>query len=323
MSSSIEAVATQERTNVLAVGRFALSKEMQGIVWKLLSCAAFAIGNTLVRFLTKGAGDNSNPLPPDTITFFQNLFGFLVMAPWALRLGLSSMKTRWVGRHAVRIVSGVAGIITLYTAFTFMPMAQAVALQFTGPIFSVIGARLYLSERIGLTRTAGIIIGLGGAFFLTRPDKAFVGAEAALGWACLFPIASAVCFAIAKLVGRDLGAKGEPADRLALYLLFFMIPVSLVSAAFKWTTPTAPQIFYLAALGAISSFAHFAMAKSYCLAEVTFLTPFGFARILLTMLLGYLFFNELPKEPTLWIGFALVMASAWLVVKADRKKPQA
>jgi drug/metabolite transporter (DMT)-like permease len=296
----------------------------RGVFWKVISCLCFAMLNTCVRYLTGGAGQVSQPLTPSQLTFLQNVVGCALLLPWIARYGFHSLKTDKPILHGVRVISGVSGIILLYYAFKTMPVAQAVSLQFTGPIFTAIGAWFYLREYIGPLRLLGILLGLTGAFIITRPDQAFMGtAEFSLGWAALFPIGSAIAFAVAKLVGRDLALKGESALLLTTYLVFFMVPASLLPALYEWAWPTAEQWIYIGVLGFFAWAAHFSMAKSYGYADVVFLTPFGFSRILFSALLAYIAFGELPKSSGFWIGTAVIMVSAVLITLEEERLKKA
>jgi drug/metabolite transporter (DMT)-like permease len=294
---------------------------LQGLLWKLLACLAFAGVNAIVRYLTGGAENTANPLPADVITFFQNIFAFCLMTPFIIRQGIASLRTKraLLPQHCVRILSAVVGIILLYSAFAHMPMAQAVALQFVGPVFSIMFACIYLGERLNLYRLLSIILGLAGAFIITRPDRAVLGMEDSLGWYALLPLGSAVAFAIAKIMGRELGTKGESAGLLAFYLIFFMIPASALPALVDWVMPTWSQLGYLMLLGACGCLAHYSTSKAYCLAEVSFLTPFGFARILFTALLGYILFAELPTNPGLWIGLIFIVLSTYCMTAGEKE----
>lgn len=298
-----------------------LQTNLQGLLWKLLACLAFSGVNAIVRYLTGGAEPISNPLPADVITFFQNIFAFCLMVPFILRQGIGSLRTKraLLPQHCIRIITAVAGIILLYSAFAKMPMAQAVALQFVGPVFSVIMASLYLSERLNFYRLSSIVLALVGAFIITRPDRALLGMPDSLGWYALLPLGSAIAFAIAKIMGRELGTKGESPSLLSFYLIFFMIPASAIPAFVNWVTPTASQLVHLAALGACGCLAHYSTSKAYCLAEVNFLTPFGFARILFTAILGYVLYQEFPTNPGLWIGFIFIVMSTYCMAAGEKE----
>ena len=294
---------------------------LYGLFWKLVSCFAFAGVNTVVRYLTGGAGSYNNPLPSEVIVCFQNIFGFIILCPLMLKTrGLSSLKTRWPLLHSLRVVVAVGGIISLYYAFAHMPMAQAVALQFTGPIFAVIGAKLFLKEKMGFYRLMGVVLGLLGAGIITRPDKALFQADAASSWLYVLPLLSALAFALVKILNRKLSLKGESAELLTAYLLFFMVPASLIPALALWVTPDFFSLMFLVLLGFLGSLAHYSMAKSLSYADVTFLTPFGFTRIMFTAALGYVLYAELPTSTNLWLGFVIIMLSTLFITLGEKEE---
>jgi drug/metabolite transporter (DMT)-like permease len=286
----------------------------KGIAWKVVACLSFAFLNTLVRYLTGGAGQVGHPLTPLQLTFLQNVVGSLLILPWLWRHGIRALKTDKPFLHGVRIIAGVTGIVTLYYAFQNMPVAQAVSLQFTGPVFTALGAWLYLRERIGLLRITGIFLGLIGAFLITRPDCAFTSTNTfSSTWIMLLPLMSALAFAIAKLTGRQLARQGESAVLLTIYLVVFMVPASMGPALYAWTWPELKQWGYIILLGLFAWAGHFAMAKSYAYAEVLFLVPFDFSRILFSALLAYIAFAEKPVSSAFWIGTMIIMLSTVLI----------
>lgn len=298
----------------------ALSKRAQGIVWKITAGGAFAGVNALVRHLTGGAGTMETPLSADVIAFFQNIFACLIMLPIAMQKGVRSFQSNHWGLHTIRIVSALGGILFFYYGLTYLPMGKVVALQFIGPVFSIIGARLYLNETIGIERWMGIALAMGGGFILTRPDQALIAQGDPMGWAVLLPLASAACLAIAKIAGRELGLRQESPEFLALVLMVFMVPASLVPASFHWVTPSTTDLAFLMLLGVIGCLAHYATSRAYCLADVTLLLPFGFARIIFSIILGIILFSEKHHEPTYWLGVATIAFGSFLISYLDYRK---
>lgn len=297
---------------------FKAKNNIRGLFWKLVACFAFACVNSLVRFLTGGAGQSMQPLATEVIVCFQNIFGLILLLPFMLKDGVKTLKTAWPLIHTFRIICAVAGIICLYSAFATMPMAQAVALQFTGPVFAVIGAKLYLKEEMGFYRLTGVFLGILWAFIITRPDRAFMQNGNVFSWAMMLPLLSALAFAVVKILSRQLALKGESAQLLTTYLILFMVPASLVPALAVWQTPSFSILCLLLLLGGLGSLAHFATAKAFTYADVTFLTPFGFARIIFTAFLGYILYAELPTNSNLWIGFAIIMLSTILITLGEQ-----
>ena len=88
--------------------------------------------------------------------------------------------------HFVRGVIGTLGNICFFWTLTHMLLADAMALQFSRPLFMIPLALLFLGEVAGLRRTAITLVGFAGIALYARPftagfdPGAFVGAAGAL-----------------------------------------------------------------------------------------------------------------------------------------------
>lgn len=298
--------------------------QLIGGMWKIVSCACFAGINGIVRYLTGGAGEGiESALPVYVIIFFQNLFGTLFMLPWIVKNGYEGLKTTRPILHSIRVIIAVLGIGLWYWGLYYMPLAQAVALSFTGPIFTVLGAALFLRERIDVSRWLAIGICFIGAFVITRPDKAFYGTEIdAVGLAAFLPLAAAIAFAASKLLSRVLAGNGESPESMTFYLLILMAPVSLIPASYDWVMPSAHHWSWLVAMGVLASGAHYFLTRSLAQAEVSFIMPFGYSKILISAVIGWFAFAEFPKSWTLWVGSAIIFVSVILLTMPKHKKIQ-
>lgn len=287
---------------------------LYGVFWKVFSCACFAGINAIVRYLSGGASiEIEHPLPTHVLMFFQNIFGSVFLILFLLHSSTRfSFSTRYLNLHVLRVITAVLGIALWYLTLQNMPIAMGVALSFTGPIFTILGARLFLKEYVTPQRGVAIFLSLVGAFIISRPDLAFLGKTSdSLGWLVLLPLSSAIALSFNKLLTRKLTTFGEKPETLATYLLVLMAPVSLVLAIPEWVTPLISQLPWLMALGLLSAGAHLSFGKAYSKAEVTYLTPFGFSKFLFSSCLGYLCFLEIPSFKvwlgTLVIGFAIFL----------------
>lgn len=306
---------TQITQSLSISNKFKVPLVWQGVLWKLLSFAAFAATNGVVRYLSGGGSVAPDAiLPTHVIQFFQNVFGTLLLLPLLWPAGIRSLKTHYLGLHSVRVMTAVMGISLWYLSLKYLPIAEGLALTFTGPVFTVIGAYWMLGEKLTLQRFMAITLSIVGAYIISRPDLAFSGKEnAGLGLAALLPLASALALAFSKLFTRKLANLGESPQSLATYLLLLMTPVSLVPALFEWTWPNAEHWHWLLLLGFFAAVAHWSFAKAYALAEVTFLTPFGFSKFLFSTFIGFYFFAEIPSK-ALWIGLMVIGASIVLLI---------
>lgn len=309
-----------------------LSPSWQGALWKIWACFCFAAVNGLVRLMTGGAelSGAPAPIPFAQIAFMQNLVGACLLLPWALRQGKASFKTSMPGHHAFRVLFAASGLMLWYASLRYMPIACALALSFTGPIITVIACRLFLKEDLSSGRLMAIACSIVGAFLITRPDQTLFSGTIAgenLGWTALLPLLSATCWVGSKIMSRKIAKNGDSPQLMTIYLLTFMAPVSLVPALFVWESINLEQFLWCAGVGFISTLAHLSIARAFSLAEVTFLTPFGFARLFLSGLIGYFAFGELPTSVGMWGGTILILASLLLLsfdgILRRRKKSEA
>jgi len=209
----------------------------------------------------------------------------------------------------VRYLSGGAGAIN-------QPLPSEVIVCFQNIFGFLI---LALKEKMGFYRVIGVILGLFGAFIISRPDRAFFQADNNFSWLMMVPLLSALAFACVKILNRKLSLKGESAQLLTTYLLFFMVPASALPALAQWVSPDLVSLKFLMLLGLLGTLAHYSMAKALSYADVTFLTPFGFARIMFTAFLGYILYAELPTNSNLWIGFSIIMLSTICISLGERE----
>ena len=97
-----------------------------------------------------------------------------------------------------------------------------------------------------------------------------------------------------------------------------MAPLSLIPALAVWIMPAPEQWGWVILLGALSASAHYSTSHAYKAAEVTFLAPFGFARLIFTASIGFIAFAEIPNSLSLWIGTGVIMIGS-LCLTLERK----
>jgi drug/metabolite transporter (DMT)-like permease len=293
----------------------------QGAAWKLVGCLFFALINVTIRGMTGGAESPWIPVTPlssSQLAFVQNFFGSLLMLPLALSKGKISFKTEYPFQHGLRIIFAVTGMISWYASLRYMSLNYAVTLSFLGPVFTVIASNYFLKEAFTPLRIIAIASSLAGSFVLTRPDLAISqgrGIMYDLGWTVFLPMGSAFAWAGYKIVSSSLAKKGESATKLTLFVLLFMAPVTLVPALYDWKPMELSYIFALLMIALFSICAHMSWAKSFALADITYLTPFGFARLFFSSVLSYCLFAELPATEGFALGAGLILLSLLVLAR--------
>jgi drug/metabolite transporter (DMT)-like permease len=125
-------------------------------------------------------------IPSTEIFLFRSMIGFLFVLPLFIRDPLEPLRTKRHGMHLLRGATGAAGNICFFWTVTHLLLADAMALQFSRPLFMIPLALLFLGEIAGWRRTGMSVIGFLGITLYARPftagfePGALVGAAGAL-----------------------------------------------------------------------------------------------------------------------------------------------
>lgn len=276
----------------------------QGSLWMVLATTHLGIMNVIVRYV-------SQELHPFEIAFFRNVGQLVFMLPWLMHVGFAALKTGRIGMQVARAAAGLASMLLWFSALALMPVAEATALSFMGPIFATIGAWLVLKEKVRLRRWTACLIGFAGAIVILRPGAGqFTGpAMLALGTACMF--------AVSSLTLRSVSITESP-NATAFYTALFMTPASLLPAAFVWQRPSAFMLLWLVVLGFTAMIAHLFLNRAYHAAEASAIAPFDFFRLPAAGTLAYFAFGEAPDVWTC-IGAAVIFSSTMYIARREAK----
>lgn len=267
----------------------------------------FSVMNVVIRMV-------SAELDPLQIAFFRNLFALSFMLPWLMRVGFTSLRTTRLGMHVWRAVFGLAAMVCWFYAIALLPLAEAVALNFTVPLFATAGAAVVLSETVRARRWTATVVGFLGVLIILRPGFADVTPAMAL------PVVAAAFMATATLIVKSL-SRTEAPGTVVLYMNLILTPLSLIPAAFVWRWPDGSTWLLLILLGVVAALAHLALTRAYAAADASFVVPFDYARLPLIAVIAYFAFGEVPGLWT-WVGGAVIAASTLYILRREARLPR-
>jgi drug/metabolite transporter (DMT)-like permease len=250
-------------------------------------------------------------LHPMVIGFFRTVFGLLAFAPFLLRSGLESLKTRRIGLHAVRGTLNVIGMLSYYMALSLAPLAKVTALSFSAPLFATVLALIVLGETIRARRITALVLGYLGALVILRPG--FV----ALDTGSIYALISAAAWGLGMIVIKVL-SRSESSLTITIYMTLVAMPITLAAAVTVWQTPTLTQMAWLAAIGTLASLANLSVAQAFKDADLTAILPFDFTKLIWASAIGYLVFAEEPS-PWTWVGGTIIFAAATYIAFRERQ----
>ncbi|MCU0899807.1 MAG: DMT family transporter [Cypionkella sp.] len=215
------------------------------------------------------------------------------------------LRTDWPVLHLVRSVCQLGAIACFFSALPFIGLAEATALGDLNPVLITLGAALFLGERLGPRRLAGVVAALIGALIIIRPGLAVFTPAA------LLPLAAAMFYAVNALLTRKLGPRESAWTPMILAALFGMAATSSV-LPFVWAPIAPADLPSFLLIGVLGTGAQLALIRAFTLAEASSVAPFAYVGLIFATGWGYILYDEVPDLPTL-IG-ALVIVGAGLYV---------
>lgn len=250
-------------------------------------------------------------LHPFEIAFFRSLVGLLVLLPLVWRSGGASvLRTSQTGLHILRGALNAGGMLLYFWAISLASLATVSAIGFASPLFAALLAIIFLGEKVGLRRWAGLIIGFLGTIAILKPGTGIVETGA------LLALMSSLLWAGAMITIKHLTDTESPLS-ITTWGSFSVGIFCLVPAIFVWQWPTLEQLFWLAVVGTLGSVIQFSLAKAFSLADTTVVLPFDFLKLVWASLFGFFLFSEVP-DPWAWFGGTIIFASAVYIAYRER-----
>ncbi|MCA3556161.1 MAG: DMT family transporter [Aestuariivirga sp.] len=218
---------------------------------------------------------------------------------------------------------------TYYMAFPALPLAEAVALFFTSPIFVTILAALFLREKVTLKAWGAVIAGFVGVLIILRPGTGLFEPAA------LLSLFSAAAYALSMVLARRYSAD-EPTTVMAFYVnAVYMVAAAGVALAFHllgvthaahpsleflvrpWAVPDLRDLLLMGLCGVIAALGMTLLTHAYRLARANLVTVFEYTGMFWVPLWGFLFFAEIPRWTTV-TGTVIIIAAGIFAVRNSK-----
>ena len=205
-----------------------------------------------------------------------------------LRGGPGILRTSHKGLHLLRSVMGIGAMAFAFYAFSLMPLAEAVSILHTAPLFMTALSVILLREKVGLRRWSAIIIGFVGMLIVVRP-----GADM-LASGSLYMLTAAFLIGCTTIIIRHLGKIDDPVC-ITFYFTITGIILSLFGLLLQgWQTPPLKDLALLMLVGLLGGMAQYLMTLSYQHLALGIVAPLKYLTIVFSGSIAYLVWGEIP-----------------------------
>jgi drug/metabolite transporter (DMT)-like permease len=244
--------------------------------------------------------------PVGEVVFSRSISSLVVCAVVMLPMtGLSVFATRRPRDHLARGLSQATSQTLFALAFTLMPLAGAVSINFSAPLFSALVSIVWLKERANFARWAALLIGFAGVLIVTNPGRN----SFTLG--ALFALGNAVMYGSVTVAVRGM-TKTESANTLIIWQLATIAFFHSFLLLFGWRWPTPVDAAMLFGSGFANAIGQYFWTQSLRLAPATAVAPFYYLMLVWALGFGFFIWGDVPSVGLL-IGSAIVVASGFFL----------
>ncbi|HEV3162193.1 MAG TPA: DMT family transporter [Xanthobacteraceae bacterium] len=229
--------------------------------------------------------------------------------------GLSAFVTHRPRDHLARGLSQSISQLCLLLAFSLMPLAGAVAINFSAPLFAALVSIIWLKEPAGFVRGAALVIGFVGVLIVTNPGTN------SLTLGALFALTNAVMYGTVTVAVRGM-TRTESANTLVIWQLAVLAFFHSFLLLFGWRSPTAIDAAMLFGTGFTNAIGQWFWTKALQLAPAPAVTPFYYLMLVWALMFGFFIWGDVPSASLLVGSAIVVMTGLFLFLREARLQRQ-
>lgn len=300
---------------VPAPGDLPASRLIFALLWAVASGMALQTMNAVMRLMAL-------ELHSMQAQFLRALFGLIVMLPViAVGIRQSGWRSYWPKDMRGQWLRGLAHTVAtllFFLALPHLPLADSTAIGFTTPLFILLGAALFLGEKVTRARWLATLVGFGGVLVVLLPHLGGFGGG---GYWSLVMLAASPAFATSFLLAKVLTRR----DRSSVLVVWQALTVSILSlplALAVWEPPTLRQWTIFLFAGLLGSTAHYCINRAMEKVDISALQSVRFLDLIWSSMLGFLMFGNMPA-PTALVGGAVIVVAVAAVARYEARVARA
>lgn len=289
------------------------SRPALGVILKVTAILLFTIMSAIVKSV-------ADEVPSGQTVFFRSFFAIPVILIWLAQRGKLSvgLKTKNPTGHLWRGLFGTTAMGLTFTGLGLLPLPEVTAIGFATPIFTVVLAAVLLGEQVRIFRVTAVAVGLVGVMIILWPRFSHMGTmEQSATIGALLILMATMLRSLVQIHIRQL-VQNEDTAAIVFYFSVTASVLALCTLPFGWVIPEPQTLGLLILGGLIGGVAQILVTSAYRFGSASMLAPYDYTSMLFAIVIGYVFFSELPTLVMLF-GATLVILAGGLVIWRERQ----
>jgi len=243
------------------------------------------------------------------LVFYRSLVG-VISTFAAMRFYGKPVMTKHWRAHCWRGLAGLSGVLLFFYCILELPLATAISLNSTWPLFLAFLAVIFLKEEFTWLLVVAVVVGFVGVVILLRPTLA-----EDQWYIALIGAGSGLFGGIAHLHIRQLSEQGESDWRIVFYFTLVCTIATGVWLLFTAFSPVSVESLILAlGIGVTATLAQLAISRAHHGSNIIIVGALSYSTVLFAGLMDlFLWGDRLPVSA--WIGMGLIIAGGVLSIR--------
>jgi drug/metabolite transporter (DMT)-like permease len=281
-----------------------LPPNVQGALWLVSGGFIFTSTSAMIRLL-------STQVESVQTAFFRAVISVILLLPMIAAGRVKPWHSKRIVGHFWRTAMGTGSMVLGFYAVSMLPLADATAIAFSQPLFSVVVAALVLGEKVRWRRWSATVIGFAGVLIMVRPG------EGSLQLGALVALANAAAVSISILLVRRLSDSETPLMILTQFAIFSTILLT-VPAILVWRWPDLWGWALAVGIALSATVGQYFWVQAFKAGEMSAVAPFEYMRLPFAVFVGWLIWGEMPVIWT-YVGASIVIGSALYIAHREHQ----
>lgn len=249
------------------------------------------------------------------IVFYRSFINLLCVLLLVKVRGIPIRTPLW-RLHLGRSVSGCVSLMLYFYAIGILPLASAVTLSYTSPLFLAIYLAMLGKARLHGGMVFALALGFAGVVLLLRPT---FSADQMLGG--MIGLASGMIAGLAYFNVKELGQRGEIEERTVFYFALVSTVVAMLWLPLSEIHSVDLRgAVLLLGVGVFGTLAQLIMTRAYKRGNTLMSASLAYSTVIFASLFGMVFWQETLSAGA-WSAIVLIVASGLVASWFSRANP--